>query len=243
MPSRITKITLRISIASAVLLMAGLNALGKDLVIAPGVSPSEELEILDPQVDPEGKPRPLVLVGSDGLQRLEVPPTIIVHKHYYTGDRDFQGPMLQGGPVLLSVNSPANNERISVEVQLPPGAPRVYYRRDVIAYEFRDIVILVDLGKTCVLSGKSKPSVTLIPRSPKSRQWERHLEAKHEFHQEWFRSTGIQEATVQAKQHCQHVVVSTAELARKTGQFVVNRVDALKSATPLAMPTSVSPAP
>ena len=88
----------------------------------PNVPPIDELEILDPRVDAEGKPRAQVLRGADGLAQLEIPPTIIVHRYYYTGDRDFQGPMLLGGPTLLAVIDPASGEKVSVETLLPPGA-------------------------------------------------------------------------------------------------------------------------
>ena len=125
--------------------MAGDHKLRKDRAVTT-VPPIDELEILDPRVDPEGKARALILPGTNGLPQVEVPPTVIVHRYYYTGDRDFQGPMLPGGPVIITVNSPATGERIYVEALLPPGAPRITYRRHRIVYEYRVQTITVSFG-------------------------------------------------------------------------------------------------
>ncbi|MDY3560350.1 hypothetical protein R5W23_001583 [Gemmata sp. JC673] len=114
------------------------------------VPPTQEIEILDPNVDPTGKPvarvAPLatspsvecapVLPASAVQQQVEVPPAILVHKFYYTGDRSFQGPMIPGGPLIVSVNHPKTLERVYVPITLPPGAPRVTYTNDTIRYDY-----------------------------------------------------------------------------------------------------------
>lgn len=95
----------------------------------PNVSPMDEQEILDPRVDPAGKPRAQIFMGANGLDQIEIPPTVFVHC-YYTGDRDFQRPMMPGGPVLITANDPATGEQTQIEALLPPGAPRITYRSD-----------------------------------------------------------------------------------------------------------------
>ncbi|AMV27012.1 hypothetical protein VT84_21600 [Gemmata sp. SH-PL17] len=114
------------------------------------VPPTQEIEILDPNVDPTGKPTVrtaafvppgsnpacAVLPASAPQQQIDVPPTVLVHKFYYTGNRTFQGPMLTGGPVIVSANHPKTLERTYVPVMLPPGAPRVTYTNDTIRYDF-----------------------------------------------------------------------------------------------------------
>lgn len=110
------------------------------------VPPVEELEILDPRVDPQGKPRALVVPLPEGGQRIEIPPTVIVHKFYYTGNREFQGPLLPGGPTILVVNHPRKNERLYVEVQLLPGIPRIKYFHNSIIYDYGAQSILIKFG-------------------------------------------------------------------------------------------------
>src|SRR6218665_2425572 len=79
--------------------------------------------MLDPLIDSEGKPRRIMVPDEHGTAHLEVPPTVIMHKHYDTGSRDFQGPMLPGGPVQVVVRHPATGEQTYVELQLPREPP------------------------------------------------------------------------------------------------------------------------
>jgi hypothetical protein len=112
------------------------------------VPPTEELQLLDPNVDPLGRPAVKVsqTVGPDGLMRVDIPPAVLVHRFYYTGDRSFQGPMLPGGPTILVFNHPDDGERIYLEVQMPPGAPRVIYTRHSIEYNYGVQSLIVDFG-------------------------------------------------------------------------------------------------
>jgi hypothetical protein len=102
------------------------------------VPPTQEIEVLDPNVDPMGRPTVRVqpVVGADGIGRIDIPPTVLVHRFYYTGDRSFQGPMLPGGPSIIVVNHPNDGERLYIEVQMLPGAPRVIYTRHEIEYNY-----------------------------------------------------------------------------------------------------------
>ncbi|HEY1188110.1 MAG TPA: hypothetical protein VGE74_10660 [Gemmata sp.] len=114
------------------------------------VPPTQEIEILDPNVDPTGKPAVRtagfapadpslpcpVLPAAVPQQQLDVPPAVLVHKFYYTGDRSFQGPMLPGGPLIVSANHPKTLERVYVPITLPPGAPRVTYTDNSIRYDY-----------------------------------------------------------------------------------------------------------
>jgi hypothetical protein len=223
-----------VGLCAAALICCASIAGAKDFEVAPGVAPVEELEILDPQVDPEGKPRMQAIVGADGYQRLTIPPTVIVHKHYYTGDRDFQGPMLQGGPTLLSVAHPVTGERINVEVQLPPGAPRIYYRSDLIVYVFRDVRVVVDFGKPCLIKTDCcKPTITMIQRTAHDRHWERCLESKHDCERDWLQRTGVADVMHHTHQHCKQTANAAAGYVKQAGQFVITRFDAAKAATPI----------
>lgn len=110
------------------------------------VPPTQEIEILDPGVDPTGKPAVLVRPGMNGLQQVEIPPAVIVHRFYYTGDRTFQGPMLPGGPVIIAVNHPKTGERVYVPLTMPPGAPRVTYTGRTIRYDYGPQSVTLTFG-------------------------------------------------------------------------------------------------
>lgn len=202
----------------------------------PTVSPMDELQILDPSVDPEGKPRPLVVPGGNGELQIQIPPTVIVHRFYYTGDRDFQGPMIQGGPMIFAVNNPATGEQEYVDVLLPPGAPRIKYRRDRIVYEYRDRAITVAFGHPG-LSGKGKHARTTVSikhHCPIRKDVERQREAKQEESRALWARTGIPEAKAQVKQSSHEVVGVAADAVQFVGKTATAPVIAIWQATPLS---------
>jgi hypothetical protein len=110
------------------------------------VPPTQEIEVLDPNVDPTGKPAVIPVVGPDGVARVDIPPTVLVHRYYYTGDRSFQGPLLAGGPTVLVLSHPADGERLYLQVQLPPGAPRVIYTRHSVEYNYGQQSVILTFG-------------------------------------------------------------------------------------------------
>lgn len=95
------------------------------------VPPVDEISIIDPGTNSTGKPEPLI----DG-SHVEIPPTVIVHKYYYSGDRDFRGPVFPGGPSIVVVQHPCTGEKLYLDVQMLPGSPRVVYRKHAIDYHF-----------------------------------------------------------------------------------------------------------
>lgn len=111
------------------------SALQADPRRAP-VPPHLEIEILDPGVDPVGNPA--VVVGPDTPEgrQVDIPPTVLVHRYYYSGNRSFQGPLLPGGPSIVVVTHPVTHERLYVDVNLLPGAPRVCYTQTYIEYDY-----------------------------------------------------------------------------------------------------------
>ena len=119
-----------------VLVSVGVLRAGPLRLASAPVPPTQEIELLDPGVDPTGKPTAIVRPVAPGVQQIDIPPTVLVHKFYYTGDRSFQGPMLPGGPMIVSVTHPKTQERVYVPVMLPPGAPRVTYTSHAIRYDF-----------------------------------------------------------------------------------------------------------
>ncbi|MFN9822898.1 MAG: hypothetical protein ACK58J_01975, partial [Planctomyces sp.] len=74
----------------AVLMMLTVAVAADDKVRVP---PADELMVIDPNVDSRNLPTPVFLPDGRGNQRIEIPPVVIVHRYYYSGDRSFQGPM------------------------------------------------------------------------------------------------------------------------------------------------------
>lgn len=110
------------------------------------VPPSDEIEILDPSQGATHVPAVVTCVGEDGVQRVDVPPAVLVHRYYPTGDRSFQAQFLPGGPVIVAVNHPKTLERVYVPVTLPPGAPRVTYTGKSIRYDYGPQSVTLTFG-------------------------------------------------------------------------------------------------
>lgn len=100
------------------------------------VPATQEIEVLDPGLAPTAKPPVVLLPCPDGRQRVDLPPAVLVHRYYYTGDRTFQAQMLPGGPVIVVVSHPKTLERVHVPLTLPPGAPKVTYTAHTVRYDY-----------------------------------------------------------------------------------------------------------
>jgi hypothetical protein len=105
-----------------------------------------EIEILDPGVDPLGNPAVLPIHQPGAETVVEIPPTVLVHKYYYTGDRKFQGPLLSGGSAIIVANHPKTGERCYIEAQMLPGAPKVIYTSRAIEYDYGKQGITLSFG-------------------------------------------------------------------------------------------------
>jgi len=109
------------------------------------VPPHLEIEVLDPGVDPLGRPR-VIVEEQNSEMTVRIPPTVLVHRYYYTGDREFRGPMLQGGPSIVVVNHPRTGEQCYIPLQLPPGSPQVKYTSHAIEYHFGASIVKLSFG-------------------------------------------------------------------------------------------------
>lgn len=109
------------------------------------VPPEHEIQVLDPGVDPLGIPAAVLRERGNGLE-VDIPPTVLVHKYYYTGDRTFQAQLLPGGPTIVVANHPKTSERLYIDVQMLPGAPVVTYSGRTIEYDYGDNAIAIHFG-------------------------------------------------------------------------------------------------
>jgi hypothetical protein len=111
------------------------------------VSPVMEIEILDPNKDARGNPAITLKNDEYGRPQVEIPPCIIVHRYYYTGDRSFRGPDLPGGPTIVVVQNPRDGQQVYLPVQMLPGSPIVEYSERSIVYDFGNRSVILTFPK------------------------------------------------------------------------------------------------
>jgi hypothetical protein len=181
------------------------------------VPPWQEIEILDPNVDPLGRPAVKVspVIGPDGQAHIDIPPTILVHRFYYTGDRSFQGPMLPGGPTVVVVNHPADGERVYLEIQMLPGAPRVFYTRHSIEYNYGVQSIILSFG------AHGRPKVTFRQGVSLATKARVATEQAEQATVRLIDRTGAPEAGRKVYKAAKNAVVNAADRAHDVGKAVV----------------------
>lgn len=193
---------------------------GGDLEVA--VPATDEITILDPRVSADGKPTPMVVTGSDGHPHVDIPPTVLVHNYYYTGDRDFRGPRLLGGPCIVVVSHPHTGERLYLDVQMLPGSPRVIYRKSHIDYEFGNGRIRIHFSPKLLGCDKAKVSYR--------KGWEKALEPEAEQHPV---KQSVATHAQTAKSSLRQTLTNTKVAVKNTSQVVAAPVVNVVSATPL----------
>lgn len=95
-----------------------------------------ELAIFLASDHPRGLPEVEFHRIKNDLQRLDIaiPPAVHVHRFYYDGNKEYQGPFVVGGPTVVVANHPKTNQRVYVEAQLPSGYPSIAYDKNSITY-------------------------------------------------------------------------------------------------------------
>ena len=201
------------------------------------VSPGLEIEVLDPGVDPSGNPAVRInrSSGFDGEAQIEIPPVILVHRYYYTGDRDFQGPMVPGGPSIVVATNPRTNERQYVNVQMLPGAPRVKYTRRSITYDYGHQSIVVSFhyknrAKVAYTQGTSLPR--FVVGSTKQVQNAASGLAER---------TGLSKLRSRVASDANNVIDSAIGRVRETGESTTQRIRDVWKMLPIAGLLSGSP--
>jgi hypothetical protein len=218
------RVTFYASICSALVLLSNTCHAEPPLQVPPG----DELIVLDPRVDPEGKPR-AVFIQTEYGQNLEIPPSVIVHRYYYSGDRDFQGPMLPGGNTLVVLKHPYSGEQMSLEVPLSPGAPRIYYRQDKIQYVYPHTTVTLHFGHFTKYGIYQEPRIKVTHGKPKAIAGREFVDET----KDWIHKTGLPHAAGHVVQGAKGVVHSSAEFVHTTGERVAAPVVRVWNATPL----------
>ena len=124
----------RLRLALIGLLAAG-SSLSAQEPVAQGL---HDLVVYDPGANERGLPSPQFVESKDGKEGLtvDIPPAVHIHRYYYSGDKEIQGPIINGGPTVVVANHPKTGERMYVDVVLPAGAPKIAYNKHSITYVY-----------------------------------------------------------------------------------------------------------
>ncbi len=82
------------------------------------VPPTLEIEVLDPGVDPLGNPAVFLQSDEWGQLQVDIPPVVLVHRYYYSGDRSFVSSTTTSGRPVDRGREPSEDRR----AMLYPGA-------------------------------------------------------------------------------------------------------------------------
>ena len=204
-----------------------------------------EIEVLDPNVDPRGNPavvtRPATLLtpsGPDARVLVDIPPTVLVHRYYYTGDRSFQARLLPGGPCVVVVSHPKSGERLYIPVQFPPGAPRVTYTSDSIEYDYGTQAVTIHFS--CFVH--CPPKVTYRQGVPCIRRVEHVVVSTRDATRNLLNRTAIPTCADKAASGTKSFVNTTVDRVNTLGKMVLSWPVALIRATPLGNFFTESPA-
>lgn len=105
----------------------------------PRESGFNELLIVEPSAQEDGLPAPIIQGGH-----VQIPPTLHIHPYYYSGDKEYQGPIINGGPTIIVANHPKSGEKLYIEATLPQGAPIVSYSGSRITYIFPNRRVIIE---------------------------------------------------------------------------------------------------
>jgi hypothetical protein len=191
------------------------------------VPPVDEISVIDPGTNRELKPEAVVRDG-----RVEIAPTIIVHKYYYSGDRDFRGPAFPGGPSIVAVQHPDTGEQLYLDVMMLPGSPRVVYRRHLIEYHFGKQAIRIQFCNLTDPLHPKHPVVKYLNTCDDIRNPNGPHAAGHGVHS-WLDRAGIKQVCKSAANGTKSILNSSADGIKAVGTAVVSPVKKVVSATPL----------
>jgi len=200
------------------------------------VPPTLEIEVLDPNADPLGNPAVRTIKNAAGQTVVDIPPVVLVHRFYYTGDRSFQGPMLPGGPSIIVIHHPRTGERLYVQTQMLPGAPRVIYTRSSIEYDYGPQAIILKFGP------HGNPSVVYRQGTPLLEHWRQARENRQARVDKWVERAGITQAYGIVRDGTSNAAGASADGVRAVGRAVLSPIVQGLRATPLGTIFTSDPA-
>jgi hypothetical protein len=136
-----------ILILFAALLCADLSPAKQARAARPTVPGLHELVVIEPQVHERGLPAARLVPADCGDLAVDIPPAVHVHRYYFNGVKQFQGPIIQGGPTIVVARHPVSNQKMYVDTSLPPGAPKIIHDASSITYLYPDQRVILKFAK------------------------------------------------------------------------------------------------
>lgn len=128
---------LRRLLMSKLAIAVALFAAGPVMAIEPLKPGLNEIEVYYPQANERGVATSVLVEDGDGVI-VKTPRAVHVHTRYYSGDKEFQGPIVQAGPTTVVANHPKYGNQLYVDVTLPSGAPLIMHSKWGISYVYPD---------------------------------------------------------------------------------------------------------
>lgn len=167
-----------VRLSAATILWSGLGWCDHDVFAQHGrVGGLDELVILDPGKHDRGLPAVDLVPSPIGTQ-IDIAPTTHVHRFYYNGDKEYQGPLIQGGPTIVVATHPRTSKRMYIDVNLPSGAPIIVYDKCSITYVYQDRRVVIGFAPL----SDERASVTYLPGRGICRVKHEHIQAVKQKH-------------------------------------------------------------
>jgi hypothetical protein len=136
--------------------VSSLTAIGPTNAAEPRAAFQNELVVYDAGTNERGLAEISLLQTEEGTQ-VDVSRALHVHRTYYTGDKEFQFKLIQGGPSTVVANHPRTGEKLYIDVDLPAGIPIIAYNQHSITYVFPDRRVCIHFPRYGL-----KPTVTVV---------------------------------------------------------------------------------
>lgn len=216
--------------------LTGLNVCrsGDGTGVSPAISPVDEIQLILPATSREFRPE-AVVTG----QKVEIPPAILVHKSYYSGDRDFRAQAFPGGPTLVVVQNPENGRQECLELQMPAGSPRVFYRRHWIDYHFGTQIVRIQFCHPLHPKRQQPPQVKYLKATSDLRQ--PALDCADTPAGQWFEKTGLPSLAKGSGDTAKALADSAAGGIRTVSETALKPMRQLRDSTILSRFASANP--
>ncbi len=152
----------------------------------PKVAGFDELVVYKPGTMDRDVPGIDLVCDPECGWQADIQPTLHVHRYYYNGDKEFQGPLLQGGPTIVSACHPKTGKRLYAQVNLPSGAPIIAYNEHTITYVYpnRRVVLTFKINDGCeevVMTYKPGKGLSRVHRDHTSKLVTQHQQFSDRF--------------------------------------------------------------
>jgi len=124
----------------------------------------DELVVYDPGTHDRGLPAVEFQNSPDGVQ-VEVAPTVHVHRYYFNGTKEFQGPLVMGGPTIVVANHPRTGKKMYIQADLPSGAPLITHTKHEITYTYPERRVVLAFSRC----GEEQVHISFLPGCGKVR--------------------------------------------------------------------------